>query len=204
MSETPECDPVMTIWLEQPEEEHPVEIQRFANSWAESLRDRTRSEILMSIAAAVLFLLLVAWRFVIDGGDLPKLGWAAGAAGVVWSLVSLYWFRRRIWRERSGRDIAAAGLEYYRTELRQRSAHLKNAWLWHGPLLIACAIPVALFAGGGIVERKRLGTILPLVIVLAVWAAFGIRHRRLEAAQPESEIREIDRLENLPSEDSRP
>ena len=202
MSETPERDPVMAIWLEQPEEQHPVEIQRFANSWAERLHDRTRSEILMSIAAAALFLLLMAWRFIIDGGDLPKVGWAAGAAVVVWSLVSLYWFRRRIWRERSGRDVAAAGLEYYRTELKQRSAHLKNAWLWHGPLLLACAIPVALFAGGGIIERKRLGTILPLVIVLAVWTAFGIQRRRREAAELHREILEIDGLAARQPEDS--
>ena len=204
MSEAPERDAVMAIWLEQPEEEHPVGIERFANSWAERLRDRTRSEILMSIAAAALFLLLMAWRFVLDQGSLSKLGWAAGASVIVWSIVSLYWFRRRIWINARRQDVAAAGLEYYRTELQQRSAHLRNAWLWHGPLLLACAVPVALLVKGGIAERERLRSTLPLLVVLAVWIAFGIRRRRREAAELDSEIREIDRLEAHPSEESQP
>lgn len=202
MSEAPERDAVMAIWLEQPEEEHPVEIERFANSWAERLRDKTRSEILMSIAAAALFLLLMGWRFILDRGSLPKVGWATAASVVVWSLVSLYWFRRRIWTSGNRQDVAAAGLEYYRTELEQRSAHLRNAWLWHGPLLLACAVPVALLSKGGIAEQERLRSALPLLVVLAVWIAFGIRRRRREAAELESEIRAIDKFEARPPEDS--
>jgi len=202
MSETPERDAVMAIWLEQPEEEHPVEIERFANSWAERLHDRTRSEILMSIAAAALFLLLMGWRFMLDRGSLPKSGWATAASVVVWSMVSLYWFRRRIWKSGNRQDVAAAGLEYYRTELEQRLAHLRNAWLWHGPLLLACVVPAALLATGGIAEQERLRSALPLLVALALWIAFGIRRRRREAAELESEIREIDRLESYPPEDS--
>lgn len=195
MSDGLERDPVVAMWLEQPEEEHPVEVERFARSWAESLRDRTRSEILMSIGAAVLFLMLVGWRLMMDWGRLPKLGWVAAAAVVGWSLVSLYWFRHRIWHG-SGRqrDFAAAGLEYYRAELEQRSVHLRNAWLWHGPLFLACAILVALLAGSGIAEWGRLRNVLPLVVVLAVWIGFGIRWRYREAAELQQELREIDGL----------
>src|SRR5262249_16189622 len=146
-----ERDPVVAMWLEQPEEEHPVEGERLARGWAESLGDRTRSEILMSMGAGGLLLLVMGGGLRVGWGGLAKLGWVAAAAVVGWSLVSLYWFRHRIWHG-SGRqrDFAAAGLEYYRAELEQRSVHLRNAWLWHGPLFLACAILGALLAGSGI------------------------------------------------------
>jgi hypothetical protein len=198
MPDAPERDPVVTIWLEQPEEEHPMEVERFAKSWADTLRDRTRSEILFSIGAAVLFIALMGWRWVMDGARPHKLAWFVAAAVAAWSLVSLFWFRRRIWRGNGGRrDIAAAGLEYYRTELEQRSRHLRNAWVWHGPLFLACAILAALCIGSGIGGRERLPQVLPLAAMLGAWTVFGIRRRYREAGELQQEIREIDGLAGL-------
>jgi hypothetical protein len=191
MPETPERDPAVTIWLEQPGEEHPMDVERFANSWADRLRESTRAEILISIGAALFFVTLVAWRLTMDGGRAP-FPWFAAAAVAVWSVISLFWFRQRIWR--GGTDVATAGLEYYRTELERRSRHLRNAWVWHGPLLLACLIPIALLAGSGIAERERLRQVLPLVAVLAVWTAFGIWRRYREAGELQREIQEIDGL----------
>ena len=65
------------------------------------------------------------------GWEFPCTGFAAG-------------------RHETGRAptrVASTGMEYYRRELERRRDHLRNAWVWHGPLLLACFMLIAIGRG---------------------------------------------------------
>jgi hypothetical protein len=189
MSETKDLG---AIWRDQPEEEPTVNLEEIVNRRTEELRSSTRSEILMSIGAALLFVGVVAWRLGPAHGGLQEVGFAAVIA---WAVISLYWFRRRIWRRNPARPdaIAATGLEYYRKELEQRRDHLRNAWIWHGPLLLACMVLVAIWMGKTFPAFRRLRDVLPLVVLLVVWTGFGLTRRYRLARELQREIDEIER-----------
>lgn len=134
----------------------------------------------------------MAWRFAPAYDRLQEVGFAAVIA---WAVVSLYWFRRRIWRRNPARPdaIAATGLEYYRKELEQRRDHLRNAWLWHGPLFLACMVLIVVLMGKAFPGSARLRSVLPLVVLLAVWTVFGLTRRLRQARELQREIDEIER-----------
>jgi hypothetical protein len=191
MSEDLESNDPGSVWRDQPEEKLPVDLNRRTRE----LYSSTRSEILMSVIAALLLMAVVGWRFVTDRQHVPIL---VLAAGVVWVLISLYWFRDRIWGAPapSGDALAATGVEHYRRELERRRDHLRNEWLWHGPLVLAC-VTLAAIAGGSIFAGwQRLESALPLVVLLAVWIVFGVWNRRRQANRIQSEIDEIRGLES--------
>src|ERR1700722_5412137 len=127
------------IWMGQPEEKLPLNLEHILKRRTEELGSSTRSEILMSVGAALLFVGVMAWRFPPAPGRLEGVGFAAV---VVWAVLSLYRFRQQIWWRISPRPdaIAAPVLESYRKELEQRRDHLRNSWLWHRPLFLACMI----------------------------------------------------------------
>jgi len=172
------------LWRDQPAETLAVKLEHFTDRRTQELYASTRSEVLMSIVAAVFFLAMIAWRF---AGERRPVTPLAYAAVIAWVLISLYWFRDRIWRKAPAKDaLAAPGLEHYRKELERRRDHLRNAWLWHGPLLLACVIFATTVLGRAFTER--LPGMLPLFIVLAAWIAFGIWRRRREAREIQQEI----------------
>jgi hypothetical protein len=180
------------LWRDQPEEELTVNLEQIVNRRTEELSSSTRSEILMSIGAALLFVGVVAWRLAPAHDRLQEVGFAAVIA---WAVISVYWFRRRIWRRSPARPdaIAATGLEYYRKELEQRRDHLRNAWIWHGPLLLACMVLVAIWIGKTFPAFRRLRDVLPLVVLLVVWTGFGLTRRYGLARELQREIDEIER-----------
>ena len=179
------------LWRDQPEEELTVNLEQIVNRRTEELSSSTRSEILMSIGAALLFVGVVAWRLAPAHDRLQEVGFAAVIA---WAVISVYWFRRRIWRRSPARPdaIAATGLEYYRKQLEQRRDHLRNAWLWHGPLFLACMILIVVLIGQALTGPERLRSVLPLVVLLAVWTAFGLTRRLRQARELQREIDEIE------------
>ena len=103
------------IWRDQPGEEVTVNLKQIVSRRTEELSSSTRSEILMSILAALLFVGVMAWRI----APHDRLQWAGFGAVIGWVAISLIWFRRRIWRPESSRPdtVASPGLEYYRREL---------------------------------------------------------------------------------------
>jgi hypothetical protein len=177
------------IWRNQPEEKLPVDLNRRTRE----LYSSTRSEILMSMCAALLLVGVVAWRFATDRQHVPLL---LPAAGIVWVLISLYWYRDRIWRKPvpAGDALAATGLEHYRRELERRRDHLRNEWLWHGPLVLAFATLIAIASGDAFYTFRRLESVLPLLVLLALWTGFGIWNRRRQANQIQKEIDELGAL----------
>ncbi|HUI82513.1 MAG TPA: hypothetical protein VLY24_31540 [Bryobacteraceae bacterium] len=177
------------MWRDQPEEELPVDLNAIVNRRAEEMASRTRSEILMSIVATLVLIGMVVWRLQIVHEGLLEFGLAASIA---WVAISLYSFRRRIWRETSRPDaFAATGLEHYRRELIRRRDSLGNAWLWHGPLLLALLVFLAVLMGRANVAFRSLENVLPLLILLAAWIGFGIWRRRLQVRGIQQEIDEL-------------
>jgi hypothetical protein len=180
------------LWKAQPEERTAVNLEQIVERRTEQLHASTRSEILMSIGAAVLFAVVMAWRFAQYRDRFLDAGIAAVAA---WALISLAWFRRWIWpRERVRPDAAAAtGAEYYGKQLERRRDHLRNEWLWHGPLFLACLILVWILTGRAYLGFNRLAAVVPLLVLLALWTVFGVWRRLRQAREIQREIDELQR-----------
>jgi hypothetical protein len=178
------------VWRSQPEEKIAVNPQVFLNHRTRELYARTRAEIITSITAALLFVGIIAWRFWPASDRLQQAGFLIVIA---WVLATLYRFRDRIWRREppSPDAIAAPGLEFYRRELERRRDHLRNEWLWHGPLVLACLICVVTFVGRAFPGVERVRGVLPLVVLLAAWTAIGLHRRRRLARELQREIDEI-------------
>jgi hypothetical protein len=181
-----------TVWKGQPDET-PFNLERLMNRRTRELDTATRAEILTGLGAALFFVAIMVWRepyLMKDPMSRPGL-----AAVVAWVLISLYWFRDRIWSEAPQRKdaLAVPGLKYYRTSIERRRDHLRNAWLWHGPLFLACAILTAMLIWKRIIAYRRLQTVLPLILLLAAWTVFGVVRRRRQANELQREIDEIER-----------
>lgn len=122
MRELPEFAEVRAVWLNQPEEEIPVDIERIHRRRTWELFSTTRSEIIGSIGAAPFFASTVAWRFAPERDRLVQFG-CAGV--IVWAAVTVFRFRYSILRHTPPPEaLARTGLEHYRAELLRRRDHL--------------------------------------------------------------------------------
>jgi len=65
------------IWRNQPEERIAMNLEQIVKRRREELSSSTRSEILMSIGAALLFVTVVAWRIAPFHDSLPEIGFGA-------------------------------------------------------------------------------------------------------------------------------
>ena len=83
------------IWRDQPEERCAVNLEQIVKRRTEELGSSTRSEILMSIGAALLFVAVMAWRLAPYRDRILQVGYAATIA---WVAIAVCRFRRRIWR----------------------------------------------------------------------------------------------------------
>lgn len=178
------------IWRDQPEEEVPVHLEQIMKRRTQELFERTRWEILISLGSALLLAGVAAWRLQIGREAMLEFG---VVAAIAWVVVSLYAFRRRVFgREDLRRSaVAATCLEYYRAELERRRSHLRNGWLWHGPLLLASIILIAVLKGRLNTTYQPIRNALPLLFLLAAWVGFGIWRRRLQARSIQREMDEL-------------
>ncbi|HTM48688.1 MAG TPA: hypothetical protein VL285_08410 [Bryobacteraceae bacterium] len=184
MRELPEFAELRTAWLYQPEEEIPVDVERIRRRRTWALFSSTRSEVISSIGAALFFAGIMAWRFAPEQDRLALFG-CAGV--VVWAAATVFRFRNSILRRTPQPDaLARTGLEHYRLELLRRRDHLRSVWIWHGPLLLACILSAATLAKR--IVPGRLRDTLPAVLLLAGYAAIGIRRRARQAAELQQEI----------------
>ena len=112
-----------------------------------------------------------------------------GCAGVLlWAVATIFWFRKAI--HPPGADaLARTGLEHYRAELLRRRDHLRSAWIWHGPLLLACFLAAAALSGR--TGPGKLWDALPLFLLLVAWVVVGINRRRRQLAELQREADEI-------------
>ena len=187
MRELPEFAELRAAWLNQHEEEIPVEIERIHRRRTSELFSTTRSEIISSIGAALFFAGIMAWRFAPERDRLVLFG-CAGV--IVWAAVTVFWFRNSIRRHTPQPDaLARTGLEHYRAELLRRRDHLRSAWIWHGPLLLACILSAATLTKR--IVPGRLRDTLPVFLLLAGYAVIGIKRRVRQAAELQQEIDEI-------------
>ena len=187
MRELPEFTELRAAWLNQPEEEIPVDIERINRRRTWALFSTTRSEIISSIVAALFLASIVAWRFAPERDRLVLFG-CAGV--IVWAAVTVFRFRNSIRRHTPQPGaLARTGLEHYRVELLRRRDHLRSAWIWHGPLLLACILSAATLTKRIVPGRFR--DTLPVFLLLAGYAVIGIKRRVRQAAELQQEIDEI-------------
>src|SRR5574340_1285533 len=105
MRELPELAEVKAAWLNQPEEDIPVDIERIHRRRTWELFSTTRSEIISSIGAAQVFASIVAWRFAPERDRLVLFG----CAGVIaWVAVTVFRFRDSIRRHTPQPDALAS------------------------------------------------------------------------------------------------
>ena len=183
----------ISVWKNQQLEKCGMDLKQFVGRRTQELYTSTRSDILLSIVAVVFFVAVLMWRLNFAQDHLPSFGLLAVAA---WLSISVYWFRSRILRRVSPSLDAAAstGWEYYRRELERRRDHLKNVWLWHGPLLLACMVSVAAFSGKAFPTVARLKNAAPLIFLLLIWIGFSARSRWRQAMQIQREIDDMEML----------
>ena len=163
MHEGPELAEVKAAWLDQPEEEIPVNLENVYVKRTWELALITRSEVMSSVGAALFFAIVVGWRFAPERDRVVQLGCAVAVA---WAIVTLFRFRSLM--RPSTRDPAAfgvEGIEHYRLELARRRDHLRSAWTWHGPLWLALVLCAATLANRAV--PGRLWDALPVVVLLA-------------------------------------
>ena len=185
----PERDPG-ALWRSQREESKEMVLEQVLSSRTRELHSATRSETLVSMGAALFFVAVAIWRV---GAVRDWLLWSGVALVLAWILITIFRFRRRLAPRRPRPDTAAlSSVEYYRGELISRRDHLRNEWLWHGPLFLACVV-FGLAIRKGFPVYQRFWAIMPLVLALALWAAWGSVRRRRQAAELQREIDEIDR-----------
>ena len=164
-----------------------MNLKQFVNRRTQELYHRTRLDIIASVAAALFLVIVMGWRFSSVSTPLQQAGYVLVIA---WVLITLYWFRDRLRRKDAPPidALTATGLEYYRKELTRRRNHLKNAWLWHGPLFLACMVFFATFIG---LNPQRLKNASPFLILLALWTAIDVTRRRRQVRAIGQELAEL-------------
>ena len=144
------------------------------NRRIDELTRSTRAEIMMSIGAALFFALVMAWRLPPAQDRIQQLGFAAIFC---WSLISVWWLRKEIWPSAPRADVlAASGLEYYRKQLEARRDHLRNGWIWHGPLLLACLFFLLRFFVPALNDNKLILLLLVIDGVVVIECKFDYHH----------------------------
>jgi hypothetical protein len=187
MRERPDFAEMRAAWLTQPEDEVPVDIEHIYKRRTWELFSTTRSEVMSSIGAALFFATVVAWRF---GPERDRLVQFGCAAVIVWAAVTAFRFRSSMRRNTPQPEaFARTGLEHYCTELLHRRNHLRSVWIWHGPLWLASIVSAATLARR--IIPGRLWDALPVFVLLAGWAAIGVKRRRRQAAELQQEIDEL-------------
>jgi membrane protein implicated in regulation of membrane protease activity len=186
--EPTESKSAAALWKAQPEEKTAVNLENILNRRTEEMHARTRSEIFISIAAALLLAGVIALRFG-PGNPVQQIGCALV---VVWVAATIYRSRARLRRETARPDATAAtGAEYYRKELERRRDHLRDGWLWEGPLFLACLILAAVSSNWRFTTFATWARVAPLIAVLALWIAYGLRRRLQQAKELQREMDEI-------------
>ena len=189
MSEPSRSKDPAALWQAQPEEQRQVQLEQIVNRRAAALHASTRSEILMSIGAAVLLAGVVLLRF--DQAHRPLVE-AGCALVVVWVAATLYRLRAQIWQMPARPDAAAVtGAAYYRRELERRRDHLRDAWLWHGPLILAFVVLTGIWSGWRFLSFATADRVAPLLVVLVLWTVYGLRRRLRQAKELQREIDEL-------------
>jgi hypothetical protein len=182
-----------SLWRSQSGEEVEVDVREFVHRRGRQLYSATQTEVKISVAAALFFAAVIAWRFSLRQNLLLGIGVALILG---WVVAVVLRFRAQLRRSAkpSGSTLAMPCVQYYRRQLEQRRDHLRNAWLWHGPLVLACVVAAGIVAGSSFYSYQRIRSISPLLIVLAIWTALMWTRRRRQASDIQREIDEVKLL----------
>jgi len=177
-----------SIWRNQPEEHMKINLERLTSRRIRDLRSATATEILISLGATIFFLSVAVWKMPVETGPYFHLGLAAA---VLWSVGAAFLFSKRRRGAKPG-EIAASGLDHYREVVRDRRDHLRNAWVWHGPLIISCWLLLAIGVQHLDLSGEQLRNVAPFTALLVLWTVFGVVRRYAQANELDRELRELD------------
>ena len=163
---------------------------RLVNRRVQEAHSATRLEILGSLGAALFCAAFLFQQFSANRSPSFQL---ILAGIVLWTAITAYRFRLQIWPNSAPPGaFAATGLAHYRAVLERRRAHMKNAWIWHGPLFFACLITFATLLQVAFPSMERIRKMLPFSTLLVIWTVLGVILRQRKAAEIQREIDELD------------
>jgi hypothetical protein len=179
-----------SLWRSQPLDKVEVNMQALITRRMRDLRARTRMEIIFSIVAGMFFAVIAGWR-ILSAQDLFQQ--AGVGLVVIWILISAYRFRAYIWQRdpRPADALAAPAAEHYRRELEIRRDHLRNIWIWNGPLVLALLFFLITLGRAVYPHLEQLVKAIPFLTALLVWLIFTTRQRRRQVREIEEEIQEL-------------
>lgn len=180
------------LWRGQASDGSSPGLTRMVDRRPDVMATSTRLDTLGSIGAVCLLIAILLSRPEFRS-DRSVMG--AVALSICWVFVTLVRFRRRIWpQDRPGSDFSLPGIQFYRAELERRREHLRSAWVWMGPLLLACLTLGLILLRKVVPTADRLLGTVPFVLVLLVWIMLTYRRRRQAAREIQNEI---DRIREL-------
>lgn len=190
MSEQPTPIDPAALWMKQPEERSAVTLADMVSRRAADLSENSRAEILGSLGAAIVFVVVISWRMAPSS---DRMLWVSLAVTVVWTIITAWRSRQQIWNRepREPTALAASVLEFYQAELVRRVQHLRSGWLWHGPLLLACLTLCQVLVGNGGLGGPRLRGAAPVTILLVGWVAWNTTRRARQIQALQGEIRSV-------------
>lgn len=175
-------------WRSQPVERINMTPQDFEHR-ANRLRTETRRDMLAS-AAALLAILLLVWKFKFSLSAWYDVGFAVA---VIWTAISVIWFRKRIWPEQPlAGSLSASGADFYRSQIRERRDHLKATWAWLGPAFLALGLFAIRIVNQALHESVPLRNLAPFLALCVIWAAAVVVKRRAKLRKLDEEIRQLD------------
>lgn len=198
MPDSPRYNDPGAIWRNQSVETLAFNLERFTGRRTQQLLQSTRTDILLSVFAACLFAAVISWRLSPVHREIARLSFAAA---ILWAAISLFWFRRHIWPGSGVRadSLVHTGLEHYRMVLASRRDHLKNAWIWLGPAILASLVLAVVLVEQS-VQYQRLRATLPFLALLLIWFVLGFFVRRSKVAELQRELDELDSTSNPPGQ----
>jgi len=167
-----------------------VNFERLVSRRAREFESATRLEILGSLAAALFAVAVMLLQFGAANGSIFQI--ILGVI-VLWVAITAYWFRAQIRpKPTASGTLASTGIAHYRSVLERRQAHMKNAWIWHGPLILACLVLFGTVAQVAVPSVQRLKNMLPFTLLLLLWIVAGVLTRRNKSAEIQREIDELE------------
>jgi len=168
---------------------------RLIQSRARALRDKTRRQLIGTVAAplAAGFFYAFAMRLF---GDLGSVLHPLFAIAMAWSLIGLYFLNRGMWPEAIPADAGFhTGLEFCREEIGRRRSLLRRLLFWSlGPILLAIATFVAALAAVANEQKGMLPNAMPFLILVVAWLVCYFVLRMREQQELKREIAELDDL----------
>jgi uncharacterized membrane protein len=183
-----------TLWQSQKNEATSMTLELLRQR-VRDLNARRRREMLTTVLAAAIVLVLSAWGILRTHSVSLQIIFVLSSS---WALAGLYFVKRGL-RNAEVLDNATlqTSLEFYRLQIQQNLAIFKRFVPWtYGPVILAVLALVAVLAGMTQDQNQPLSRIAPFCILFVLWliALPAVRSRRRRELHKELDL--LNSLEN--------